>query len=98
MSCLGGFDGLEVGLLREIGGCTVGRELGGAGLPCGEVEFLSEDGKQGGPPGLRAVGRAFGGGVGGEKSGEAREVSVEPGFERKSGGERRGRRNGKVLK
>ena len=70
MSCLGGFDGLEVAFLREVGGCTVGREMGGAGLPCGGVEFLSEEGKQGGPPGLRAVRRAFGGGVGDEKSGE----------------------------
>ena len=70
MSCLGGFDGLEVAFLREVGGCTVGREVGGAGLPCGEVEFLSEEGKQAGPPGLGAARRAFGGGVGGEESGE----------------------------
>ena len=97
MSCLGGFDGLEVALLREVGGCTVGREVGEAGLPVGRVEFLSEEGKPGGPPQLRAVGRAFGGGVGGEEGGEAREVSVEPGFKGKSGGERRRRRNGEVL-
>ena len=79
MSRLGGFDGLEVALLGEVGGCTVSREVGGAGLPCGRVEFLSEEGKQGGPPGLRVIGRAFGGGVEGEESGEAGEVSVEPG-------------------
>ena len=97
MSCLGGFDGLEAALLREVGGCTVGREVGGAGPPCGGVELLSEEGKQLGPPGLRAVGRAFGRGVGGEESGEAREVSVEPGFKGKSGEERRRRRNGEVL-
>ena len=97
MSCLGGFDALEVGLLSVVGGCTVSREVGGAGLPRGRVEFLSEDGKQGGPPGLRAVGRAFGGGVGGEEGGEAREVSVEPGFKGESGGERRRRRDDKVL-
>ena len=45
MSCLGGFDGLEVAFLREVGVCTVGREVGGVGLPCGGVEFLSEEGK-----------------------------------------------------
>ena len=96
MSCLGGFDGLEVALLREVGDCTVGREVGGAGLPHRRVEFLSEEEKQGGPPGLRTVGRAFGGGVGGEEGGEAREVPVEPGFKGKSGGERRRWRNGVV--
>ena len=98
MSCLSGFDGLEVAFLTEVGGCTVGREVGGAGLPCGRVEFLSEEGKQGGPAELRAVRRAFGGAVGGEESGEAQEVSVEPGFERESGGERRRRGNSEVLK
>ena len=71
MSRLGGFDGLEVALLREVGGCTFGREVGGAGLPCGEGEFHSEKGEQGGPPGLRMVGRTFGGGVEGKESGEA---------------------------
>ena len=45
MSCLGGFDSLEVAFLREGGDCTVGGEVGGAGLPCGGVEFLSEEGK-----------------------------------------------------
>ena len=97
MSCLGGFDGLEIALLREVGGCTVGREVGGAGLPRGRVEFLSEEGKQGEQPGLRSVGGALGGGVGGEEGGEAREVWVKPGFKGKSGGERRRRRNGEVL-
>ena len=97
VGCFGGFNGLEVALLGEVGGCPVGREVGGAGLPCGGVEFLSEEGKQGGPPGLRAVGGALGGGVGGEEGGEAHEVSVEPGFERKSSGKRRGRRNSEVL-
>ena len=62
------------------------------------MEFLSEERKQGGPPGLRAVRGAFGGGVGGKESSEAREVLVEPGFEGKSSGERRGRRNSEVLK
>ena len=33
--------------------------MGGAGLPCGGVELLSDEGKQGGPPGLRTVGTAF---------------------------------------
>ena len=47
MSCLGGFDGLEVALVREVGGCTVGREMGGTGLSCCGVEFLSEEGKRG---------------------------------------------------
>ena len=97
MSCLGGFDGLDVAPLREVGSCTVSREVGEANLPYGGVEFHSDEGKQGGPPGLRAVGRACGGGMGGEESGEAREVSVEPGFKRKSGRERRRRRNGEVL-
>ena len=45
MSGLGGLDGLEVAFLREVGGCTVGGEEEGAGLPCGGVEFLSEEGK-----------------------------------------------------
>ena len=85
MSCLGGIHGLEVAHFREVAGCTVGREVGRAGLPRGRVEFFSEEGKEGGPPGLRLVGRAFGGGVGGEEGGEAREVSVEPGFKGKSG-------------
>ena len=62
------------------------------------MEFLPEERKQRGPPGLRTIGGAFGGGVGGEESGEAREVSVEPGFERKSSGKRRGRGNREVLK
>ena len=97
MSHLGGFDGLKVALLGEVGGCTVSREVGGAGLLCGGVEFLSEEGKQAGPPGLRVVGRAFGGDVGGEESGEAREMSVEPDFKGKSGGERRRLRNSEVL-
>ena len=66
MSRLGGFDGLEVALLRQVGGCSIGREVGGAGLRCGAVEVFSEKGEQGGPPGLRGVERAFGGGVGGE--------------------------------
>ena len=71
MACLGGLDGLEVAFLREVGGRTVGREEGGAGLPCGGVEFLSEEGKKGAPPGLRWVRGAFGGRVRGEESGEA---------------------------
>ena len=45
--------------------------MGGAGLPCGGAEFVSKEGKQGGPAGLQAARRAFFGGVGGEKSGEA---------------------------
>ena len=97
MSRLGGFDGLEVALLGEVGGCTVGRVVGGASLSCGGVEFLSEEGEQGGPRGLRAVGRAFGGGVGGEVSGEVGELSVQPGFKGKSSGERRRLRNSEVL-
>ena len=62
------------------------------------MEFLSKERKQGGPPGLRTIRGAFGGGVGGEESGEAREVSVEPGFERESSGKRRRGRNSEVLK
>ena len=71
MSRIGGFDSLEVALLGDVGGCTIRGEVSGAGFSCGGVEFFSEEGKQGGPPGLRAVRRAFGGGVRGEKSGEA---------------------------
>ena len=33
VGCLGGFDGFEVAFLREVGGCTVGRAVGGVGLP-----------------------------------------------------------------
>ena len=97
MSHFGGFDGLEVALLGQVGGCSIGREVRGAGLPCGGVKFFLRRESWGGPPGLRAVGRAFGGSVGGKESGEAREVSIEPGFKGKSGGERRRRRNGVVL-
>ena len=61
------------------------------------MEFLPEQRKQEGPPGLRAVRGAFGGGVGATESGKAREVSVEPGFERKSSGKRRGPGNSEVL-
>ena len=70
MSRLGSFDGLEVALLGEVGGCTISREVREAGLPCSGVEFFPEEGEQGGPPGLRAIGGVFGGGVGGEESGE----------------------------
>ena len=42
MGCLGSFDGREVAFLRVVGGCTVSREVGGAGLPCGGVEFCSK--------------------------------------------------------
>ena len=97
MSRLGSFDGLEVGLFGEVGSCTISREVRGAGFFCGGVEFLSEEGEQGGPPGLRAIGRAFGGGMGSGKSGVAREVSVEPGFKGKPGGQRRRSGNGKVF-
>ena len=97
MSRFGSFDGLEVALLGEVSNCSFGREVGGAGLPCGGVKFFSEEGKQGGPPGLRAIGRAFGGGVGGEESGEAREVFIEPGCKREPGGEGRALRNSEVL-
>ena len=45
MGCLGAFDGLEVAFLGEVGGCRVGREVGGASLPCGGVESLSGKGK-----------------------------------------------------
>ena len=97
MSCLGSFDGLEVALLGEVGSCMMSREVRGAGLSCGGVEFFSEEGEQGGPSGLRAVGGAFGGGVGGKESSEAREVSVKPGFKGKPCRERGKLRNGKVF-
>ena len=69
----------------------------GGDFTCGGVEFFSEEGKQGGTPGLRIVGRAFGGGVGGKESGEARELSVAPGFKGNPGGERRRLRDGEVF-
>ena len=69
----------------------------GAGFSCGGVELFSKEGEQGGPPGLRTIGRAFGGGVGGKESGEAREVSVEPGFKEEPGRARRRFRNGGVF-
>ena len=62
------------------------------------MEFRSEEGKSWRPPGLRAVSGAFGRGVGGEESGEVREVVVKPGFKRESGGKRRRQRNDEVLK
>ena len=95
MSHLGSFDGLEVALLGEVGGCAIRREVRGAGLSCGGVKFFSEEGEQEGPPGLRAIKGAFGGGMGSKESGEAREVSVKPGFKGEPGGERRRLRNGK---
>ena len=70
MSRLGGFDALEVALLGEVGSCSIGREVGGPGLSHDGVEFYSAEGKQGGPRGPRAIGRAFGGGVGGRESSE----------------------------
>ena len=97
MSRLGGFDGLEVALLGDVGRCTIGREMRGGGFSCGEVEFFSEEGKQGGLPGLRAIGKAFGRGVGGMESGEGREVTVEPRFKGNPGGEWRELGNGKVI-
>ena len=97
MSRLGGFDGLEVPFLGEVGIHTVGRQVGGVGFSCSEVDFFSEEGKKGGPTGLQTIGRAFGGGVGGEETGKVCKVSVEPGFKGKPGGKRRGLRNSKVL-
>ena len=75
MSRLGSFDGLQVVHLGKVGSCTISREVRAVGLSCGGVEFFSEKGEQGRPPGLQAVGGAFGGGVGGKESGEVREVS-----------------------
>ena len=48
MSRFGGLDGLEVALLGEVSGCSIGREVRGVGLPCGGVKFFSEEGKLGG--------------------------------------------------
>ena len=97
MSRLGSFDGLEVALLGEVGSCVIRREVREVGLYCGGVKLLSEEGEQGGPPGLRAIRGAFGRGMGSKERGEAREVSVKPGFKGKPGGERRRLRNGKVF-
>ena len=33
MGCLGCFDGLEIALFGEIGGCPVSRQVGGAPTP-----------------------------------------------------------------
>ena len=89
MSRLGGFDGLEVALVGEVGGCSIGREVGEAGPTCARVESLPEEANHGGPPRLRGVGRAFAGVVGGKGNSEARKVPVESGFKGKRGGERR---------
>ena len=97
MSRHGSFDGLEVALVGEVGSCTISRKVRGAGFSCGGVEFFSEEGEQGGPPWLQAIGGAFGEAVGGKVSGEAREVLVKPGFKRSPGGESRRLRNGKVF-
>ena len=97
MSHLGGFDSLEVALLGEVGSCTISREVRGAGFSCGRVELISEEGKEGGPPRLRTVSGAFGAGVRGKKSGEAREMLVEPGFKGEPGGERMRLGNGEVF-
>ena len=75
----------------------MGREVGGVGFPCGGVKFVSEEENQGGPSGLRAVGRTFGGSVGVKESGQAGEVLVELGFKREPGRERRGLRNSEVF-
>ena len=80
MSPLGGLDGFEVSLLGKVGIRAVSRQVRGAGFSCGRVKFLSEEGKQRGPPGLRAVGRVFRGGMGSKKGGKTCEVSVKPGF------------------
>ena len=71
MSRLGRLDGFEVSRLGEVGIRAISREVGGAGFSCGREKLLSEEGEQGRPPGLRAVRGAFGGGMGGEKGGEA---------------------------
>ena len=91
MSRLSSSDGIEVALLGEVGSCTVSGEVRGAGLSCGGVEFFSEEGVEGGPPGLSAVGGPFGRG---KEGGETGEVTVEPGLEGKPGGERRRLKNG----
>ena len=70
VSSLGGFEGLEVALLGEVGNCTIGRQVRGVGFACGGGEFISEEGKQGGPPGLRTIEGALGVGVGGKEHGE----------------------------
>ena len=64
----GCFDGLEVALLGEIGSCTIGGEVRGAGLSCGGVKLFSEEGEQRRPPGLGAVGGALGGGLAVERN------------------------------
>ena len=61
------------------------------------MEFGSEKGEQGRPPGLRAVEGASGGSIGSVERSEACEVSVKPGLKGKPGGERKRGRNSKVL-
>ena len=61
------------------------------------MEFFPEEEKQGGPPGHCTIGRAFGGGVGGKESDEAREVLFEPGLKGTPGGERRRLRDCNVF-
>ena len=45
MSHLGGFDGVEVSSLGELGVCAISRQVGGAGFSCGGVKLLSEEGE-----------------------------------------------------
>ena len=45
------------------------------------MEFMSKDGKKGGPPGLRSVRGSFDWGVRGEEGGQSGEVAVEPTLE-----------------
>ena len=52
MGRLGGLEGFEVSPLREIGIRVISRQVGGGGFSGGGVKLLSEEGEQGGPPGL----------------------------------------------
>ena len=98
MSRHGGSDSREVVLLGEAGACTVKRQVRGAGISCGGVQFFSKQGNQGGTLGLRMVRMALGGRAGDEEGGEACKLSVEPGVEVNPAGESRRLRNNIVFR
>ena len=58
------FDGLKVTPLGKTRRILVSGEAGGASNPGGRVEFATQDGEKGGPPGLGSVRGSFDRGVG----------------------------------
>ena len=92
MGRLCSFDGLKITPLGKTSSILIRGEAGGASYARGRVEFTSQDGKKGGPPGLRSVRGPLDWGVGGEAGGKGREVAVEPALEGEPGWELSGGR------